>query len=56
MTVLDVGAEVVLLRFLPDGWRLVVGLQGPDQQVRLEILAVGDGTRISVEVPPISLG
>src|SRR4051812_6000559 len=53
MQVLEVGQTVFLLRFLPDGRRLVVGTVGltPDQNVTFHILSLATGERIPLDVP-----
>jgi WD40 repeat protein len=53
MQVLEVGQTVFLLRFLPDGRRLVVGTVGPypDQMVTFHILSLATGERIPLNMP-----
>jgi WD40 repeat protein len=53
MRVLDVGNTVFLLRFLPDGRRLVVGTMGPHPEaaVAFDILSLPGGERVRLDVP-----
>jgi WD40 repeat protein len=53
MHVLEVGPTVFLLRFLPDGRRLVVGTVNPppDQKVTFEVLSLPGGERVRLDVP-----
>jgi WD40 repeat protein len=51
MRVLDVGQTVFLMRFLPDGQRLVIGTMDADRIVTFEVLSVTDGRRVRLEVP-----
>jgi WD40 repeat protein len=53
--ILHVGNSVFLLRFLPDGSRLVVGTAAADWRVTFEVLSLPDGRRVRLEVPRADL-
>lgn len=62
MTVLDAGGPVVILRFLPDGRRLLAGFTVPaesgrpdDATVRLVVLPVACGDPVTLDLPPLPL-
>jgi WD40 repeat protein len=51
MQVLEVGQSVFLLRFLPDGRRLVMATMDPDRKVTFEVLSLPGGERVQLHVP-----
>jgi WD40 repeat protein len=51
MRVLEVGANVFLLQFLPDVRRLLVGLADEQGRVTFDVLALADGQRVRLKVP-----
>ena len=51
MRVLEVGDTVFLLRFLPDGRRLVVGTMAADEAVTFVVLSLPGGERVRLDVP-----
>lgn len=51
MQVLDVGQAVVLMRFLPDGRRLVAATMAPDGAIRFDLLSLPSGERVRLDVP-----
>lgn len=53
MRVLEVGQTVFLIRFLPDGQRLVIATTGPDGVVTFEVLTLSDGRRVRLHVPAV---
>lgn len=55
MKVLEVGEFVFLLRFLPDGRRLLVGMASKDKIVTFEVLSVDDGSRVRLPLPKLTL-
>jgi WD40 repeat protein len=51
MRVFEVGDNVVLLRFLPDGRRLVIGTMAADEAVTFAVLSLPGGERVRLDVP-----
>ena len=55
MRVLDVGGDVVLLRFLPDSRRLFVATADESRNVTFAVLSLADGGRVSLDIPGATL-
>src|SRR4051812_31116336 len=51
MHVIEVGQTVLLLRFLPDGRRLVMATTGADHKVAFDVLSLPGGERVRLDVP-----
>ena len=51
MRVFEVGDSVFLLRFLPDGRRLVIGTMAADEAVTFAVLLLPGGERVRLDVP-----
>jgi len=51
MRVFEVGDKVFLLRFLPDGRRLVIGTMAADEAVTFAVLSLPGGERVRLDVP-----
>jgi WD40 repeat protein len=49
--VLEAGQRVILLRFFPDGRRLLVGLASPGNAVSFEVRALPDGDPVRLRLP-----
>jgi hypothetical protein len=55
MRVLEVGESVLLLQFLPDNRRLLVGHADEERRVTFDVLALPDGERAPLKVPQADL-
>jgi WD40 repeat protein len=55
MDILEIGGDVVLLRFLPDSRRLVVGMADEQGKVTFGVLALPGGERVTLNVPQANL-
>jgi WD domain, G-beta repeat len=55
MRVIKVGGDVVLVRFLPDGRRLLVGTASPDLKVGFSVWPVDGATAVRADLPALDL-
>lgn len=55
MNVLHVGDSVILLRFFPDGRRLLVGTATDKGVVHFDILSLPGGERVRLPLPPLDI-
>ena len=53
MYVLEAGQRVILLRFFPDGRRLLVGLASPGNAASFEVRALPDGEPVRLRLPKL---
>ena len=55
MNVLDAGNNVFMVRFLPDGRRLLVGTATPERQISFEVWTLPAGGRVRLALPELRL-